>query len=234
MSKQRIDRFLSNQLHISRNEARTGIKRGLASVNGQIVRGCGYPVEPDVDEVLYEGVRVAYKRHVYLMLNKPAGIISASRDKSRKTVLDLVPERLQRNGLSVVGRLDKDTTGLILITDDGEFAHKCISPKSNTEKSYLATLDGEINGDMIKRFADGITLANGEKCKSAVLEKHEKNVARVIITEGKYHQIKRMFGAVGLGVTGLHRERIGGLILPDNLAPGECREVPETAIKTVI
>ena len=130
MEKQRLDRFISNQTGLSRSVVRTGIKRGSAFVNGNTVRDAAYNVDPESDIISYAGKTVGYKKFVYIMLNKPSGIISASRDKSRKTVLDLVPDHLKRRDLSVVGRLDKDTTGLLLITDDGEFAHKCISPKS--------------------------------------------------------------------------------------------------------
>ena len=119
-----------------------------------------------------------------------------------------------------VGRLDKDTTGLLILTNDGDFAHKVISPKSNIEKSYVATLDGSVTSDMISAFSAGVVLADGTVCKPAILEKITDNTARVIITEGKYHQIKRMFGVVGLGVNSLHRERIGKLFLPENLPAG--------------
>ncbi len=228
MEKQRLDRFLSNQTGMSRSVVRTGIRRGFAYVNGDAVKDAAYIIDPSSDKIDYDGESVEYKEFVYIILNKPSGIISASRDKSRKTVLDLVPESLKRRDLSVVGRLDKDTTGLLLITDDGEFAHKCISPKSKIEKSYIVTLDSDINADAVDEFAKGVVLADGYKCKPAVLEILAKNKARVIITEGKYHQIKRMFGVFGLGVEGLHRERIGTLILPDNLLFGECQEINKT------
>lgn len=228
MEKQRLDRFLSNQTGMSRSVVRTGIRRGFAYVNGDAVKDAAYIIDPSSDKIDYDGESVEYKEFVYIILNKPSGIISASRDKSRKTVLDLVPESLKRRDLSVVGRLDKDTTGLLLITDDGEFAHKCISPKSKIEKSYIVTLDSDINADAVNEFAKGVVLADGYKCKPAVLEILAKNKARVIITEGKYHQIKRMFGVFGLGVEGLHRERIGALILPDNLLFGECQEINKT------
>ena len=234
MSKQRIDRFLSNQSGISRSEVRTGIKRGLAVVNSETVTDFSYPIDPDNDAVFYNGVQVKYKEFIYIMLNKPAGVISASSDRRQKTVLDLVPDNMFRRELSVVGRLDKDTTGLILITDDGEFAHKCISPKSNIEKSYIAELDGDLQNSIIEKFSNGIVLADGYCCKPAEIEIIDKRRARVVITEGKYHQIKRMFGAVGLGVNKLHRERIGELSLPENLLPGECAEIDKKVINSLI
>lgn len=234
MKKQRLDKFISNQLILSRKTVRTGIQRGSAIVNGTIVRDSGTIIDADNDSVTYEGNVVGYKEYVYILMNKPKGILSASNDKSRQTVVDLVPEHIKRQGLFPVGRLDKDTTGLLLITDDGVFAHNCISPKKAISKSYIATLDGDINDDMIKMFKEGVVLADGTRCKSATLEYLSKNVARIIITEGKYHQIKRMFGTVGLGVNTLHREAIGGLALPDGMNVGECIEMTKEQLEKSI
>ncbi len=225
MKKQRLDKFISNQILISRNDARTGIRRGLASVNGEIKRDASLIIDAEKDSIVYNGQTVGYKEYVYILLNKPKGVLSASTDKSRKTVVDLVPEHLKRQSLAPVGRLDKDTTGLLIITDDGVFAHDVISPKKAISKSYIATLDGDVTEDMVLKFADGVTLADGTVCQSAVLQSVGKNTARIIITEGKYHQIKRMLGTVGLGVNALHREAIGGLTLPDNLSEGDCVEM---------
>ena len=227
MMNERIDKFLSNQLNISRNSVRTGIKRGLCAINGEVVRDCSYCVNAEEDDVCYDGVKVDYKQFIYIMLNKPAGVITASTDKSQKTVLDLIPDSLRRRSLAPVGRLDKDTTGLLILTDDGQFAHRCISPKSEVPKVYIAVLDGDINSDIIELFKTGVVLADGYRCKPAVLSHLKDRQVKVTVTEGKYHQIKRMFGAVGLGVESLHRESIGGLKLPENLAPGECEEIVE-------
>ena len=234
MKKQRLDKFISNQLIVSRSVVRTGIHRGYATVNGNVVRDIAFQVDTDVDKITYNGQIVGYKEYVYILMNKPKGVLSASTDKSRKTVVDLVPENIKRQDLFPVGRLDKDTTGLLLITDDGVFAHNCISPKKAISKSYIATLDGNISDDIIQSFKDGVVLADGTKCKPAVLEYMNENVVRIIITEGKYHQIKRMFGTVGLGVNDLHRESIGGLKLPIDLKPGECIEMTKEQLETVI
>ncbi|MBQ8267935.1 MAG: rRNA pseudouridine synthase, partial [Clostridia bacterium] len=220
MKKQRLDKFISNQLLLSRSIVRTGILKGRATVNGSVVRNAGEIIDADSDCVTYEGNTVGYKEYIYILMNKPKGVLSASTDKSRKTVVDLVPQSIRRQGLFPVGRLDKDTTGLLLITDDGVFAHNCISPKKEISKSYVVTLDGDINDGMIKVFNEGVVLADGTVCKSAKLERISENVARIIITEGKYHQIKRMFGTVGLGVNDLRRESIGGLTIPDTLKEG--------------
>ncbi|MBQ8267462.1 MAG: rRNA pseudouridine synthase [Clostridia bacterium] len=234
MKKQRIDKFISNQLLLSRSVVRSGILKGKATVNGDVVRNAGTIIDADNDVITDEGNPIGYKEYVYILMNKPKGVLSAANDKSRETVVDLVPESLRRQGLFPVGRLDKDTTGLLLITDDGIFAHNCISPKKAISKSYIATLDGDINDDMIKQFKEGVVLADGTLCKSALLERVAKNIARIIITEGKYHQIKRMFGTVGLGVNDLHREAIGGLALPDTLKEGECIEMTKEQLENSI
>ncbi len=225
MKKQRLDKFISNQLLVSRNDAKIGIRRGLAVVNGKTERDAGRIIDAQNDAVIFDGKTVGYKEFVYILINKPQGVLSASTDKSRKTVVDLVPEQLKRPNLAPVGRLDKDTTGLLLITDDGIFAHDVISPKKAISKSYIVTLDGQVTDSMAAKFKDGVVLADGTVCKSAELQDLGQNKARVIITEGKYHQIKRMFGTVGLGVNALHREAIGGLYLPSALAEGNCVEM---------
>ncbi len=234
MKKQRLDKFISNQLLVSRNDVKVGIRRGLASVNGEVKCDAAYILDAENDVVTYNGEQIGYKEYVYIVINKPEGVLSASTDKLRKTVVDLVPEHLKRPNLAPVGRLDKDTTGLLIITDDGVFAHNIISPKKAIPKSYIALLDGEVNDDMIAKFKSGITLADGTFCKSAILENMGNNTARIIITEGKYHQIKRMFGTVGLGVNRLHREAIGGLSLFDNLHKGDCVEMTKQQLEDCI
>ena len=151
------------------------------------------------------------------MLKKPKGILSASNDKNRKTVIDLVPENMKRQGLFPVGRLDKDTTGLLIITDDGDYAHKIISPKNKTGKVYLVDLDGDIDKKLIDEFKQGVTLADGTVCRPANLEIIENKKAKLTLFDGKYHQVKRMFGVYGLGVVELHRESIGDLSIPKDL-----------------
>lgn len=138
---------------------------------------------------------------------------------------------MRRRNLSPVGRLDKDTTGLLIITDDGDFAHKCISPKSGISKTYIAELDGDIDEKIICEFERGVVLADGCRCKPSKLFRIDENIVRVVITEGKYHQIKRMFGVFGLGVNSLHRESIGNYVLPHDLKTGECKEIAEIARK---
>lgn len=225
MERLRLDRFLSNQLNISRSVIKNQIRKGSAEVNGRKLCDPSVIIDAESDRVLYEGKEVRYKKYIYIMMNKPAGILSATEDKSEKTVIDIIPEDLKRKNLFPVGRLDKDTTGLLIITDDGEFSHKCISPDKNVKKVYTALLDGEVTDSMIEKFKNGPVLADKTKCKPALLENLGNKTARITITEGKYHQIKRMFGTVGLGVEKLHRNSIGELELPENLGFGECIEL---------
>ena len=225
MKKIRLDKFLSDNTKYTRNEIKKQIKAGSVTVDGDTVTKNDFSFIPDKAAVTLNGENIAYKKFVYLILNKPSGVLSASSDKNRKTVVDLLDDNYQHYSLFPVGRLDKDTTGLLLLTNDGDFAHKIISPKYNIEKSYIASVDGAINPDIIEKFKKGIILADGTICKSAVLEICGENTVRIVLTEGKYHQIKRMLGVVGLGVVGLHRERIGGLTLPKSLELGDFCEI---------
>lgn len=234
MEKQRLDRFISNQLNIPRSEAKVAIRRGKTSVAGVTVRDPSLIIDVHTARVEFCGEAVSYKKNIYIIMNKPAGVLSASSDKNRETVVDLVPENLKRADLFPVGRLDKDTTGLLLITDDGEFAHNCISPKRGIPKVYEAELDGEITAEMPDEFLKGVTLADGTPCKSAKLERIGENTARITITEGKYHQIKRMFGVFDLGVNKLHRISVGDLVLPVTLKEGECEEISLEELKNLL
>lgn len=233
MEKIRLDKFIASQLNITRKEATIAIKKGLVSVNSNIVKDRAFVFDACIDKVQYNGQAVDYKKFIYILMNKPKGVLSASSDRRQKTVIDLIPDNLRRPDLFPVGRLDKDTTGLLIITDDGEFAHKVISPKSNIPKTYIAYLDGDITPDMVKIFANGVVLADDYKCKPAKLERICENTARITITEGKYHQIKRMFGVVNLGVNSLHRESIGDIFIPKNLKFGEFVEILSNQVESL-
>jgi len=230
---QRLDKIISSQFNISRSIARTEIRRGKVSVGGQVIRDFSQQFDPENLEITYLGQPLDYKKNIYIIMNKPRGVLSASTDKSRETVVDLVKEDLKRNNLFPVGRLDKDTTGLLLITDDGDFAHRVISPKKNITKTYLAELDGKVTEEMIKIFAQGVTLADGTVCRKAELTALQDNNAIIKITEGKYHQIKRMFGTVGLGVNSLHRMALGSLYLPKDLNYGDSRELTKAELEAI-
>ena len=233
MNRQRLDKIISTQFNISRKSARRAVKIGEVSVNEKIIKDFGYQADIEQDKITYQGQSLEYKEHLYIIMNKPKGVISASEDKQKKTVVDLVPDALKRPTLFPVGRLDKDTTGLLLITDDGDFAHNLLSPKKDITKTYIAVLDGEVTEEMCNRFRDGIVLADGTACKKAELKIIGERKAKIKISEGKYHQIKRMFGVVGLGVNELERIAIGGLKLPENLPIGECRELKKGEINNI-
>lgn len=202
--------------------AKTQIHRGKVAVDGNVCRNPSEIIDAEGQAVTYKGETVEYNEHIYILMNKPKGVLSATEDKSKKTVVDLIPDNMKRNGLFPVGRLDRDTTGLLIITDDGDFAHKCISPNKNVTKKYKVTLDGNIDKSLTEEFKKGVILADGTALKGAELEIIENNVAFVTVTEGKYHQIKRMFGVFDLGVNELERVQIGKLKLPNSLNYGEC------------
>ena len=228
MANTRLDKFISNQTTLSRSEARKAVFCGRVTVNGETVRQPDMKIEETLAQVTLDSEKIAFEKYVYLIMNKPKGVLSATNDKRDKTVVDLLPEIYSRRNIFPAGRLDKDSTGMILLTDDGDFAHRITGPKHHIEKSYIVELDGEVGEEVIEGFKNGVTLFDGEECLSAVCEKLSSNTARVILTEGKYHQIKRMFGVFSLGVVSLHRERIGALFLPENLAPGQfCKIDPK-------
>ncbi len=230
MNLQRLDKIVSSAKNISRTDARRIIRQGKITVGGEVMRDISLKLNAEDSQIEYLGQALSFKEHIYILMNKPKGILSASNDKSRKTVVDLVPDTLKRAELFPVGRLDKDTTGLLIITDDGDFAHKVISPKKNISKCYSVVLDGTLTNEMIDTFAEGVVLADGTTCKPAQLKIIDDTKAEVVITEGKYHQIKRMFGTVGLGVVELERISIGKMVLPQNLPYGQCKELSKSEI----
>ena len=233
MNSQRLDKIISSQFNMSRSIARKVIRYGRVTVDGKIIHDPSFAADPQKNAIEFRGQALEFKEHIYLLLNKPKGVLSASEDKKRETVVDLVPPELKRKGLFPVGRLDRDTTGFLIITDDGDFSHQVLSPKKSIYKTYRVTLDGEINDEIIQKFADGITLADGTKCRPAILKTIEKNYVEIKITEGRYHQIKRMFGTVNLGVNELERIALGNLFLPENLPVGSCRELSKDELRQI-
>ena len=227
---ERLDKIISNRAGISRKDAKLAISSGKVSVNGKIVRTSDLKIGEN-DEIIFGSNKISEKAHLYIVLNKPKGYISATEDPEQKTVLELVPPELFRNGMFPAGRLDKNTTGLMIITDDGDFAHRILSPRKHVSKKYDVTSDLPVTEAMEKGFAEGIELNDGI-CKTAKLEKTGEHTAFVTLSEGRYHQIKRMFGCFGAKVTELKRLSMGGFSLPEDLAEGECRELSdaETAL----
>ena len=236
MSLERIDKLITSQGTLSRTEAKKLIKANLVRANGQAVKRPEEKFDTTNVQIEIDGRLLEYKKYIYIMLNKPKGVVSASRDNKTKTVVDLVPDNLLRNGLFPAGRLDADTTGFVLITDDGEFAHDILSPKNHIEKTYKATLAHEVTGSDIKMFEQGIELSDGTKCMSAKVEIFKTQPEPVVIIkicEGKYHQIKRMFAATGNKVVELKRIAMGNLPLDTSLEPGECREISKEELNLI-
>lgn len=219
--RMRLDKFLSAQ-GLTRKQARTAIASGQVSVNGEVQGDPGFILDPISAQVLFQGRALGYQRHMHLMLHKPAGLLTATTDARQKTVMDLLPEELKRRALGPVGRLDKDVTGLLLLTDDGQLAHRLISPKWTVEKVYLARVEGALDTTDIQAFQAGIALSDFT-ARPARLEILEPDLGRLTITEGKFHQVKRMFAARGKPVLRLHRESVGGVSLDPALECGKFR-----------
>ena len=225
---ERLDKILASQGTLSRKEVKEIIKKGRISVNGKVIKDSSVKIDEAVDEVCLDGDLISLKKHIYIMLNKPAGVVSASDSDTDETVVDLVPDDLYRKGLFPAGRLDKDTTGFVLITDDGDFAHRILSPKNHIFKTYIAGLEHPLSQEDIKSLENGITLGDGTVLKEAkveVITDEDKPTVSIMICEGKYHQVKRMFAARGNKVVSLHRVKMGELELDRALNPGECREI---------
>lgn len=222
----RLDKFLSGQLAVSRADAKELIKKRLVTVNGETAKLYDMKIDPNTDSVCSEGLLLTYREHVYIMLNKPAGVVCATRDRLSDTVLELIPAEIRRKDLFPAGRLDKDTEGFVLITDDGEFAHNILSPKRHVDKRYFAVMEKPVSKEDAELFASGMTIDGGEKCLPAELEFTESPTeVYITLREGKYHQIKRMAGAIQNKIVYLRRVSIGGLALDETLKKGECREI---------
>ena len=222
----RIDRILSEQTNYSRKEIKKFVSKGLVLVNGLVVRKSDEKYDDDNISIKINGKDIRVSKNFYLLLNKPKGYVSTTVSDKDKTVIDLVPDKYKTRTLFPAGRLDKDTTGLMLITDDGVFAHNILSPKKHIKKIYEVVIDKDVSDEMVYGFRDGVKLNDGE-CKSALLEKIDTNKCLVTLTEGRYHQIKRMFGNYKAKVLELKRICMGELYLPSDLAVGKVREVSD-------
>lgn len=230
----RIDKFVSEQAGVSRSDAKNMIKRSQITVNGTPVKSADMKVDPEKDRITVCGREISYRQFMYIMLNKPDGVVCATRDGLSSTVLELLPQEFRRKGLFPAGRLDKDTEGFVFITDDGALAHKMLSPKNHVEKEYVVTLERPAEERYIDIFASGMTIDGDEKCLPARLVLTEDpHVVRLVLHEGKFHQVKRMMEAVGNKVTHLKRVRMGGIVLDEALASGECREITAQELSTL-
>lgn len=227
---ERLDKVISTQTSYSRKEIRRMAKAGEILLNGKICKTSDIKIDPEQDEVVVCGEKVNYKKYVYYMMNKPQGVLSASTDKNTDTVIDILPDALQRKNLFPAGRLDKDTTGLLIITDDGDFAHRMLSPNKKVYKHYIATLDKKLDESLKEKFENGIVLNDGTICQKAFFEKLSDNEALVKICEGKFHQVKKMFSACLYTVEKLKRVQIGLLKLDPDLQPSQVRELTKDEI----
>ena len=222
---ERLDKIISATGKKSRREVKLLVKQGRILVDGVPASAPEMKVDPAVSEILLDGENIGYQRFTYIMLHKPAGVLSAVEDKRQKTVLDLLPEELQRRNLSPVGRLDKDTEGLLLLTNDGELTHRLLSPRYHVDKVYYARVDGRLEEADCAAFAAGITLGDGLECMPAGLEILSDSEALVTLQEGKFHQVKRMLAFCGKPVVYLKRLSMGPLRLDESLQPGEFRHL---------
>jgi 16S rRNA pseudouridine516 synthase len=232
MPKLRLDKYLRDKGIASRSEIRELIRKGKVLVNNKPVLNPGVHVNSGEDIIKVNGVKIDYRKFVYYMLNKPKGLITATEDRTLKTVLDLFTDEIRRRGVFPVGRLDKDTEGLLLITNDGDFAHNLLSPRKGVKKLYEALLDSFPGDKAIDAFKEGIYIGDNYAALPAELIyiSTDPVIAQVEIYEGKFHQVKRMFKAVGANVLELKRLRMGEVWLDKSLAPGEFRELTSEEI----
>lgn len=231
---ERLDKFLANENIGSRKEVSALVRRGAVSVNGAVVKDASLKVDPEKDSVCFEGRQIGYNKFIYIMMNKPKGVLSATRDGKGSTVIDLVPESMKRQGLFPAGRLDRNTTGLLVITNDGDMAHRMLAPKSHVYKLYRAELDKPVGENEVKAFAAGISTGGVNFLPAEMWpDKDDPNTAFVRIREGKFHQVKRMFYACGMGVLELKRLSAGKLQLDETLGEGECRIMSSEEVESI-
>lgn len=228
----RLDKFLSQTGFGSRKEAKALLKKKVVAVNGELAKEGKQSIDVEKDRISVQGKIITYQEYYYYMLNKPQGVISATEDKSQRTVLDLFKKEDYRMDLFPVGRLDKDTVGLLLITNDGALAHELLSPKKHVDKTYIAKIEGKVTNEDVQIFALGMQLANQEQCLPAQLtilnSEHlpeTQTLISLVIQEGKFHQVKRMFEAVNKKVVALKRIKMGPLQLDETLKKGQYRSL---------
>ena len=222
---QRLDKFLASNTPLSRNEVHDAIKYGRVVINGLKAKQKDQKIDEQTDKVFWDNQEVCYKKYIYLMLNKPSGVVSATNDKKQKTVLDLLPTHLKKFDLFPCGRLDKDTLGLVILTNDGKNAHRLLSPKNHVEKTYEFVCANNLTDLDIRQIECGIQLKDGYITKPCKINLILNNTGTITITEGKYHEIKRIFGAIGNRITFLKRISFGKILLDEKLKDGEYREL---------
>lgn len=233
MVMERLDKILSNMGFGTRKEVKSIIKSGEVKVNGQILKDSSEHINPQEDEIEVFGEKLNYRKFIYIMMNKPSGVISATEDYYEKTVVDLLDDEYIVFNPSPVGRLDKDTEGLLLLTNDGELNHMLLSPKRHVPKKYFARIEGKVTSEDVKKFKKGVILDDGYKTMPSelnIIKSDDISEIEIIIYEGKFHQIKRMFEAVGKKVIYLKRLEMGPLKLDETLKLGEYRELTEEEV----
>lgn len=233
----RLDKLLANIGYGSRKDVKNMLKQKKVSVNHSITKDGNMHVDPSTDVIQVGENTVHYQKYIYLMMNKPPEVVSATKDEREKTVIDLLPSNLQLFNPFPVGRLDKDTEGLLLLTNNGELGHRLTSPRKHITKVYYAKVDGYVTTEDIERFAEGLTLDDGYQTKAAklrILAAGDSSEIEIDITEGKYHQVKRMFAAVDKKVTYLKRLKMGELTLDPDLKKGQYRELTEEEVTSIL
>lgn len=230
---ERIDKFIADRSEMSRKDVKSVLKSGKVKVNGNAVCDPSFKVDPENDEISVSGKVMIFRKNTYLMLNKPDGYVCSTRDGISPTVLSLVPDAFRKNGLFPAGRLDKDSEGFVLITDDGDLSHRMLSPKKHLPKYYLVRLSQDYDPSVEEKFKNGLKIDHDEMCLPANVCGFGENskYAFVELHEGKYHQVKRMFEAVGNHVEYLYRTQIGGLCLDEKLEKGKCREIAQSELE---
>ena len=228
----RLDKFLSNMNIASRSQVKDILKAGRVLVNSKVEVKGDAKINPENDCIEFDGVRVFYELYRYFMLYKPAGCVSATKDRLSDTVLDILKEE-NTDGLFPVGRLDKDTEGLLLITNDGKLAHELLSPAKHVDKKYYVTLDKAIDDESIAKIEGGIDIGDDKPCLPCEIEKIEADKVFITIREGRFHQVKRMFAATGHTVTYLKRISMGAVTLDENLKPGEYRRLTDEEVQSL-
>lgn len=220
---ERLDKVLAGTGRWSRREVKLLVRQGLVRLNGAAAGSAEEKCDPETAVITVNGETVVLRRFTYVLLHKPGGVLTATEDRRQETVMELLPQELRRVGLAPVGRLDKDTEGLLLLTNDGELTHRLLSPKYHVDKRYFARVDGHLTAAHAETFAKGMTLGDGLKCLPARLEILPDNGCIVTVREGKFHQVKRMLASCGAPVVYLKRLSMGPLVLGDELGRGEHR-----------
>lgn len=225
----RLDKFLCDTAGLTRTEAKNAVKKGQIAVNGQVQKAADFKVKENTDTVTFQGKPLSYAAFHYYMLHKPAGVITATEDKKENTVMDILREEKVKN-LFPVGRLDKDTEGLLLITDDGELAHNLLSPKKHVDKEYLVKVRDSISEEDCRKLSEGVDIGDEKPTARAKVERVAEKEILLTIREGRFHQVKRMLQAVGNEVLYLKRLSMGSLRLPEDLEKGAYRPLSEEEI----